>query len=202
MAEAYKPINGGGTQLRPFNTHKRWVVTDLNFRTDYYSTSVIKGISPDFSEKINVSESIGLPAYRETDQLDNTLSNSTEFLKSKHQKVIWSGLNQMFFKHRARVERDLYATASIFSVPHNRMGDGIKPETIEVVDFSMTSSNVPFLKIKDSKINEFHGNLIDTKLDASKYVPYGNLVGFYGFNEIQRLHGLRAGLFPACTTPP
>ena len=183
MAEAYKPINGGGTQLRPFNTHKRWVVTDLNFRTDYYSTSVIKGISPDFSEKINVSESIGLPAYRETDQLDNTLSNSTEFLKSKHQKVIWSGLNQMFFKHRARVERDLYATASIFSVPHNRMGDGIKPETIEVVDFSMTSSNVPFLKIKDSKINEFHGNLIDTKLDASKYVPYGNLVGFYGFND-------------------
>ena len=111
MAEAYKPINGGGIQLRPFNTYKRWIVTDLNFRDDSYSHSVIKGISPNFGEKINVSESIGLPAYREVDQLDNSNSNSTQFLKSKHQKVVWSGLNQMFFKHRARTERDLYATA-------------------------------------------------------------------------------------------
>ena len=183
MAEAYKPINGGGTQLRPFNTHKRWVVTDLNFRTDYYSTSVIKGISPDFAEKINVSESIGLPAYRETDQLDNSNSNSTDFLKVKHQKVVWSGINQMFFKHRARVERDLYATASIFSVPHNRLGDGLKPETIEVIDFSMTSSNVPSIIIKDSKLNDYHGNLIDNGLPSGSYVPFGNLVGYWGFND-------------------
>lgn len=183
MAEAYKPINGGGTQLRPFNTHKRWVVTDLNYRNDYYSTSVIKGISPDFGEKINVSESISIPAYRETEQLDNSNSNSTDFLNSKHQKVIWSGLNQMFFKHRARVERDLYQTASIFSVPHNRMGDGIKPGTIGVVDFSMSSSNVSNITLTDSKLDEYHGALIDTSLDSTMYVPFGNLKGYWGFND-------------------
>ena len=58
MATAYKPINGGGIQLRPFNTYKRWVVTDVT--SGSYQTSVIKGISHDFGEKINVSESIGL----------------------------------------------------------------------------------------------------------------------------------------------
>ena len=92
MAEAYKPINGGGIQLRPFNTYKRWVVTDLNYRSDSNSHSVIKGISPDFGEKINVSESISIPAYRETEELDNANSNSTNFLNLKHQKIIWSGL--------------------------------------------------------------------------------------------------------------
>ena len=153
MAEAYKPINGGGTQLRPFNTHKRWVATDLNFRTDGYQISVIKGISPNFGEKINVSESIGLPAYRETDQIDNSNSNSTEFLKSKHQKVVWSGLNQMFYKHRPRIERDLFASASIFSVPHNRMGDGLRPGSITVTDTSMTGSTSQ-ISIKDIKVNE------------------------------------------------
>ena len=86
MATAYKPINGGGIQLRPFNTHKRWVVTDINHRTDSYQTSVIKGISPNFGEKINVSESISLPAYRETDQIDNSDSSNTDFLKSKTSK--------------------------------------------------------------------------------------------------------------------
>jgi len=183
MAEAYKPINGGGIQLRPFNTYKRWVVTDLNYRSDSNSHSVIKGISPDFGEKINVSESISIPAYRETEELDNANSNSTDFLNLKHQKIIWSGLNQMFYKHRPRVERDLYATASILSVPHNRMGDGIRPGTIQITDTSMTSSNLESIIIKDIKLDEQHGQLINDGLDTGSYVPFGNLIGYWGFND-------------------
>lgn len=183
MATAYKPINGGGTQLRPFNTYKRWVVTDLNFRTDSYQTSVIKGISPNFGEKINVSESINLPAYREVDQIDNSDSKSTDFLKAKHQKVVWSSLNQMFFKHRPRTERDLYASASIFSIPQNRLGDGVRFGTIEVIDFSMTSSNCDSIIIKDKKVDEYHGHLYDDGLDTGSYVPFGNLIGYWGFND-------------------
>ena len=183
MATAYKPINGGGIQLRPFNTHKRWVVTDINQRSDSRLISVIKGISPNFGEKINVSESISLPAYRETDQLDNSQSNSTDFLKSKHQKVVWASLNQMFFKHRARTERDLFATASIFSIPHNRLGDGIRPGTIEVVDTSVTSSTLTNITLKDVKLDEYHGKLIDTTIPTGSYVPFGNLIGYWGFND-------------------
>ena len=183
MATAYKPINGGGIQLRPFNTHKRWVVTDINHRSDSRLISVIKGISPQHGEKINVSESISIPAYRETDQLDNEDSNTTSFLKSKHQKIVWSGLNQMFFKHRARVERDLYASASIFSIPQNRLGDGIKFGSVEVVDTSMTSSDCESAIIKDRKADEYHGHLYDTGLDTSSYAPFGNLVGYWGFND-------------------
>jgi len=184
MAEAYKPINGGGIQLRPFNTYKRWVVTDLNYRSDSNSHSVIKGISPQVGEKINVSESISIPAYRETDQLDNSNSDNTSFIKSKHQKVIWSGLNQMFYKHRASVERDLYASASIFSVPHHRMGDGIRPGTIDVYDTSISSSTIPGeLRLKDIKLDEYHGQLVDYLLDTGSYVPFGNLIGYWGFND-------------------
>lgn len=183
MATAYKPINGGGIQLRPFNTYKRWVVTDINQRTDSYQTSVIKGISPNFGEKINVSESISLPAYREVDQIDNSDSSNTDFLKVKHQKVVWSSLNQMFFKHRPRAERDLYASASIFSIPQNRLGDGIRCNTVQVIDYSMTSSNCDSIIIKDKKLDEFHGHLYDDGLDTGSYVPFGNLVGYWGFND-------------------
>jgi hypothetical protein len=138
MADAYKPINGNGFQLYPYNTHKRWIVTNSNYRNDYYSVSILKGISPAFNEKIIVSESITFPAYRDTTEIDNQSSNSTNFLNKKHQKVVWSGLNQMFFKHRVNNERDLYASASIFSVPYNRMGDGIQPNTISIIDYSVT----------------------------------------------------------------
>jgi len=183
MAEAYKPINGGGIQLRPFNAYKRWVVTNSNFRNDAYSLSVIKAISPEYNELITISESIGVPAYRITDELDNSNSNSTPFINSKHQKVIWSGLNQTFYKHRPRVERDLYVSASILSVPHNRMGDGIRPGTIEILDNSATDNDVSQVTIKDIKLDEYHGQLIDNGLDTGSYVPFGNLVGYWGFND-------------------
>ena len=183
MAEALKPINGGGFQLYPYNTHKKWTVTDVNYRNDYYSVSVLKGISPFYKERINVSESIGRPAYRETDQIDNSNSNSTQFLKSKHQKVVWSGLNQMFFKHRRGMERDLYASASIFSVPHNRMGDGLKPHSITIVDYSVSSSNIDRINISDIKLDEQHGHLYDSDLNTGSYVPFGDLVGYWGFND-------------------
>lgn len=183
MAEALKPINGGGLQLYPYNTHKRWVVTDVNYRQDYYSVSVLKGISPSFNERITVSESIGIPAYRDTFEIDNVSSNSTPFLKSKQQKIIWSGLDQMFFKHRTNIERDLYVSASIFSIPHNRMGDGVQPGTINVIDYSVSSSNIDQISIVDKKLDEYHGSLIDARLDTGSYVPFGDLVGYWGFND-------------------
>ena len=183
MATAYKPINGGGIQLRPFNTHKRWVVTDINHRTDSYQTATLKGISPNFGEKINVSESIAGINRRELDEIDNGFSPNTTFLKQKYQKIVWSSLNQMFFKHRARTERDLFASASIFSVPQNRLGDGLKCNSIEIIDTSMTSSNCDSIIIKDTKIDEFHGHLFDSGLDTGSYVPFGNLIGYWGFND-------------------
>ena len=180
MAEALKPINGSGLQLTPFNTHKRWTVTDANFRTDYYQMSILKGISPEFNEKILISGSLGLPST----QLTNSGSNSTPFLKAKYQKVIYSGVNQMFFKHRTNIERDLYVSASIFSIPHNRMGDGIKPGTISNVDYSISSSNISTpLTITDSKLDEYHGYLIDSDLNTGSYVPFGDLMGYWGFND-------------------
>ena len=112
MAEALKPINGGGLQLYPFNAHKRWIVTDVNYRDDLYQTSIIKGISPLYREKVPLSQSLGNSLVADDSQLDNTNSNTTSNLAKKEQKVIWSGLNQQFFKHRPNNERDLYAQKS------------------------------------------------------------------------------------------
>lgn len=89
----------------------------------------------------------------------------------------------MFYKHRPRVERDLYASASIFSVPQHRLGDGIRPSTVEIVDTSMTSSNVQSIILKDNKLDEYHGTLYDNGLDTGSYVPFGKLVGYWGFND-------------------
>jgi hypothetical protein len=185
MAEALKPINGGGLQLYPFNAFKRWVVTNSNYRDDYYQISILKGISPLHNEKVLLSSSLNNELVADATQLDNSNSGNTPFLASKEQKVIWSGLNQMFFKHRVNNERDLYASASIFSIPQNRLGDGIKPNSITISDNSNFDFSIFTLNIDDRKIDEYHGYLYDTNLtiNTSSYVPFGDLIGYWGFDD-------------------
>lgn len=184
MAEALKPINGGGLQLYPFNTFKRWVVSDGTYRQDYYQISILKGISPLYNEKVPLSSSLNGELVADSTELDNSNSGNTSFLSSKEQKIVWSGLNQMFFKHRVNNERDLYTSASIFSIPQNRLGDGVKPGSFVVADKSVAAVSDE-VNIQDRKIDEYHGYLYDTDLtiNTSSYVPFGDLVGYWGFND-------------------
>jgi hypothetical protein len=181
MAEALKPINGGGLQLYPFNSFKRWVVTGVNYRSDYYQISILKGISPLYNEKVPLSSSLNNELVADSTQLDNSNSGNTTFLSLKEQKIVWSGLNQMFFKHRVNNERDLYTSASIFSIPQNRLGDGVKPGSFSVIDKSEPNE----ILISDRKIDEYHGYLYDEDLtiNTSSYVPFGDLIGYWGFND-------------------
>ena len=183
MAEALKPINGGGLQLYPYNAHKRWIVTDVNYRDDLYQHSIVKGISPLYREKVPLSQSFGNTLVADDSQLDNTNSNTTSNLAKKEQKVIWSGLNQQFFKHRPNNERDLYTSASIFSVPHQRLGDGILPGSVVIDDKSQIGRIGEHIILEDRKINEYHGYLVDTSLNTSSYAAFGDLMGYWGFND-------------------
>lgn len=182
MAQAYKPINGGGLQLYPFNAHKRWIVTDTNYRNDLFQYSIVKGISPLYKELVPLSQSVNMVNVADDSQLDNTNSNNKPYLAKKEQKVIWSGLNQTFFKHRPNNERDLFASASVFSIPMNRLGDGILPGSVIIQDKSQ-SDLVEYVDIIDRKIDEMHGYLIDTSLNTSSYAPFGDLMGYWGFND-------------------
>ena len=184
MAEALKPINGGGLQLYPFNSFKRWIVTHTNYRNDYYQISILKGVSPLFNEKVPLSSSLNNELVADSTELDNSNSGNTSFLSSKEQKVVWSGLNQMFFKHRVNNERDLFTSASVFSIPQNRLGDGIKPNSIVIEDNSNADIGAA-TDISDRKIDEYHGYMYDTDLtiNTSSYVAFGDLIGYWGFDD-------------------
>ena len=180
----YKPLPCGGLiRTQPYYVYKNWIVTNSNYRDDYYQISVLKGITPLLNQKINVSESVDNTIVREADELDNTSSNNKSLLSNMFQKNVWSSLNQTFYKHRGGNERILHTSASIFSVPVKRMGDGLKPNSITITDNSVTASIVSSLNLSDEKINEYHGKIVDTGINTSSYASYTNLIGYYGFNE-------------------
>ncbi len=179
MAKAFKPINAGGFQRYPFNTHKEFVVTDSDYRNSF-EISILKAITPLFNQKVEVSKSIDGQIIRDTTELDNSNSNNSGSLSSVHQKIVWSSVNYNFYGTRGVMERNLFSSASIFSIPHHRMGDGIKPGSVSILDNSVVSST---LNLSDKKIDEYHGEIIHNALVTSSYTPISELIGYWGFNE-------------------
>ena len=180
MADAFKPINAGGFQRYPYNTYKQFVVTNSNYRSDAYLISILKGISPLHNQIIPVSKSIAGIVGHDTTELDNSNSNNTSPLSLVHQKTVWSAINHVFYGSRGVMERNLFKSASIFSVPQNRMGDGIKPGSITITDRSPLSGEIT---ITDNKLDEYHGELIDSGLTTTSYTLQSDLIGYWGFNE-------------------
>ena len=180
MADAFKPINDGGFQRYPYNTYKQFVVTNSNYRDAAYQISILKGISPLHNQKIPVSKSISGIVGHDTTELDNSNSNNTGSLALVHQKTVWSSINQVFYSTRGVMERNLFVSASVFSVPQNRMGDGIKPGSIIITD---RSPLVGEITITDNKLDEYHGELIDSGLTTTSYTLQSDLLGYWGFNE-------------------
>ena len=180
MAKAFKPINDGGFQRYPYNVYKQFVVTDSNYRDDAYQISILKGISPLHNQKIPVSKSIDGEIGADTTELDNSNSNNSGSLATVHQKIVWSAVNQMFYSTRGVMERNLFKSASIFSVPHNRLGDGIKPGSVTITD---RSPLVGEITITDNKLDEYHGELINSGLTTTNYTLQSDLYGYWGFNE-------------------
>ena len=180
MAKAFKPINDGGFQRYPYNVYKQFVVTNSNYRDSDFKISILKGVSPLHNQKIPVSKSIDGEIGGDTTELDNSNSNNSGSLASVHQKVVWSAVNHMFYSTRGVMERNLFKSASIFSIPHNRLGDGIKPGSITITD---KSPLVGTINITDNKIDEYHGELINSGLTTTNYTLQSDLYGYWGFNE-------------------
>jgi hypothetical protein len=180
MAQAYKSINRNGLQLRPFYSYKRWSLNDQNFRSDVYKVSVLRAISPDPNQHIPVSKSINGIISVDDVELKNSESGSTPSLANKFQKSVWGSLKSTFFYN----DDELYKTASVFSIPHNRLGDGVKPNTFKGIDHSLTT-NAYYVSTSfyDYKMNEYYGYIIDSDLDTSSYVGTSKLIGYWGFND-------------------
>jgi hypothetical protein len=180
MAKAFKPINDGGFQRYPYNVYKQFVVTNSNYRDSDFQISILKGVSPLHNQKIPVSKSIDGEIGADTTELDNSNSNNSGSLATVHQKIVWSAVNQMFYSTRGVMERNLFKSASIFSVPHNRLGDGIKPGSVTITD---RSPLVGEITITDNKLDEYHGELINSGLTTTNYTLQSDLYGYWGFNE-------------------
>jgi len=161
----FKKIDTTDVQINPFQSYKTWTV---------YSGSLTSSILPlqGIYSDVNVLPALGTTlTYNDASNIDGSLQSITYF-----------SINHLFYKYKDqpyntfgptnlnRTKKFLFQTASIFSFPLNKIGQGIKPAS-----FSFTSS------VSGSFSSDRYGNVIDTALNTSSFISQVKL--YEGFNE-------------------
>lgn len=159
----FKKIDPADVKVNPFQSFKLWYVT---------SGSATSSILPLQGIYTNV-----LPAL-ETELTFNDASNINGSLQS----ITYFSINHLYYKNKlepmktygptdlTRTKKALFQTASILSIPQNKIGEGIKPASFTLN--SITSG---------SYASDRYGNIYNTAFNTASIVTD---VKFYeGFNE-------------------
>lgn len=174
MADTFKKIFQGGIQRRPFKAYKRYEVTDVNYSSSF-EISILRGISPN-GLLTEVSKSVDGENVFDSN-LIRSIGGATTELNTIPQKIIWRSVNSSLYKYERRL---LHPTASIFSIPQNKFGNGIKPGSVVIADnSSMDDSN---FRLTDTELEYGIGVLRDTAISSSYIIKKQNIF-YLGFQD-------------------
>lgn len=189
----YKKLKRGDYEVRPFKIFKKW---------DFASDSVeSKAGVPTFYENYGIK--IFRAFYPENDKYFGNIANifgsnyeRVFTTQSLDPKLLWYYLDHTFYTNhfpdkipqinitsKARLAH--YESSSLFVIPQDVFGEGIKPGSF-ILNHSGSSSAFVY-QLKD----DLHGNLVDQSYDTSKIIDQSRCQLYIGFNEKYREYNFR-----------
>ena len=161
----FKKIDVSDVAINPFPAYKSWTI---------YSGSATSSALPLNGVYTDVSV---LPA------LGSELTyNDAANINGRLQSVTYFSINHLFYKNKSepyktygptnlnRTKKALFQSASILSIPQNKIGESIKPAS-----FSFTSS------VSGSYASDRYGNIYDSAYNTNSIIP--GVKWYEGFNE-------------------
>ena len=165
--EVFKKIDSTDIQINPFQAHKTFTVLSgsatssmLPLQGVYIDKSVLPELGSEliYNDAANIDGSLQSISYFSINHL---------FYKNKNQPYNNFGQTNLNF-----TKKFLYETASIFSFPQNKIGEGIK-----LGSFILTVPNTA------SFTSDRYANIIDSEFNTNFIVDTNQLRFYEGFNE-------------------
>lgn len=169
----FKKLDSTDVKVNPFQAFKTWILysgsatsSGLPLTAIYSDTNVLPALGSELTlnDASNIDGSLQTITY---------FSVNHQYYKYKKHPALTFGptnLNQ--------TKKHLYQSASIFSFPQVRIGEGIKPASLMLIASYITGSNTASLYIESDRF----GNLYDSSYDDIKIVSK-SLMYSEGFNE-------------------
>ncbi len=161
----FKKINSTDVKVSPFQVYKSWTILSGSATS---SALPLRGIYTDINRLPALGTSL---TYNDAANIDGSLQSITYF-----------SINHLYYKYKTqpynsfgpndltRVNKTLFQSASILSIPQIKIGEGIKPAS-----FTFTSS------VSGSFASDRYGNVYDVNI-ASASIVTGTKY-YQGFNE-------------------
>ena len=160
----FKKIDASDVMINPFQVFKSWSAASGS------STSSLLPLTAIYSD-INVLPALGSElTYNDAMNIDGSL-----------QTIIYHSINHLFYKYKGqpnntygptdltRTQKYLYQSASVFSIPQVKIGEGIKPGSLVIQNGI------------GSIVADRYSNLHDTSIDTSSFAT--DVMWYEGFNE-------------------
>jgi hypothetical protein len=158
----FKKIDGADITIESFKAYKTWTVTSGS------STSSLLPLAAIYVEE--------LPAIG-----TNLIYNDANNVNGKLQSSVYQSVNHLYYKHKTnpmasygptdlnRTTKYLYQSASVFSIPSIKIGEGVKPTSFQLVGTFGTLQS------------DRYGNVYDIAISTGSMPLYCKL--YEGFNE-------------------
>jgi hypothetical protein len=181
----FKKINNTDVSVNAFQTYKRWVVISGS------STSSMLPLQGVYTNVTNLPAIGSELTYNDATNINGSLQSVTYF-----------SINHLYYKYKndpmktygptdiTRTKKFLYQTASIFSIPQNKIGEAVKPESFIITgSYSLGAiyggsyygtgsyASLTNLYIESDR----YGNLYDASYDTSSNIS--DVMFYEGFNE-------------------
>lgn len=176
----FKTIKPVDVNVTPFKTYKQWRTTESNY-SHSYGLVISKGTYP---QKTSEYSEHNLPIgtyYVEENEYRNP--------DGTYASLMWHSVNHLYYDRVRspfeqfgptdlnKIDKFLYESASIVSIPQRMYNEGLKPGSIEIWDSKITSSYAIHLR------DDEYGNLYDIHINTGSFIPSMYLVGYWSFNE-------------------
>lgn len=181
---AWKKIKSGEHTVREFQAHKLWQLSsDSNDVFDYRKT------------KLGLYRTFFPENYKYFGQVANISSSLYERVfttQSLDPKILWYYMDHRYYapittqKIPSTITDDNlitnhYESGSIFVLPRDMFGEGIKKKSVEISIYDNLTSSLNYTIIDDG-----FGNLIDNSFDKTKIINRDYELLYVGFNDKYR----------------
>ena len=161
----FKSIPIGSVNIVPYNVYKNWIILSGS------STSSCLPLTGIYSD-ISILPALGSElTYNDSKNIDGSL-----------QSITYHSINHLFYKRKQqpwisynkfKSSKFLYETASVFSFPQSKIGNGIQLNSFIL----QTTSSEIGMQLR----SDLNGNVIDTQINTSSFIPETKF--YEGFNE-------------------
>jgi hypothetical protein len=180
---AWKKLSAGDYVVRQFQANKTWEFNTIPTDINYYENNnfnVYRVLYPEnhryFGNVINLSSSL----YQRSFDIQTLDPKLLWYYLDHSYYTVYSDFRMADSSHDENPNNILWESSSIFVIPMRVFGEGIKPGSLSLANYSTHPS------YSYSLLDDKNGNLLDTSFDTTKFISDSYSLMYVGFNEKYR----------------